>query len=60
MGWYGIGWDGWVQGNGWEFFVGVKMGIIDFEGGRGSEVITTNIALTENKGHHQFHDILHQ
>ena len=40
--------------------MGVKMGIIDFEGGRGSEVITTNIALTENKGHHQFHDILHQ
>lgn len=45
---------------GGSFLWGVEMGIIDFEGGRGSEVITTNIALTENKGHHQFHDNLHQ
>ena len=42
MGWYGIGWDGMggCRVMGGEFFVGVEMGIIDFEGGRGSEVIT--------------------
>lgn len=42
MGWDRIGWDemGGCRVMGGSFLWGVEMGIIDFEGGRGSEVIT--------------------